>query len=170
MRTYILTEGYALRGWKLLPYAIQALRHESTEFFKKPEFELLSACDGHTPIEWDALTQEQREWYERWERGGFIRRSSGRERLRPEQEYRFFPARFKEYVQWSITGRCNYKCRQAQYDRGMCRHRRAGQRLLVHRWRMQRVQYRIFRFAGVQLPPLRQIFGSPDDIKRTAGV
>ena len=33
------------------------------------------------------------------------------ERLRPEQEYRFYPARFKEDVQWSVTGRCNYKCR-----------------------------------------------------------
>ena len=110
-RFYILTEGYALRGWKLLPYAIQALHFAQTEFFKKPDFELLRACDGHTPIHWSALTQEQRERYEYWERGGFIRQSNGRERLSPVQEYRFYPARFKEYVQWSITGRCNYKCR-----------------------------------------------------------
>jgi len=27
------------------------------------------------------------------------------------QEYRFYPARFKESVQWSITGRSNCKCR-----------------------------------------------------------
>jgi MoaA/NifB/PqqE/SkfB family radical SAM enzyme len=27
------------------------------------------------------------------------------------QEYRFFKARFKERVQWSITGKCNYCCK-----------------------------------------------------------
>ena len=110
-RYYILTDGFALRGWKLLPYAIQALHYQQTEFFLKPDFELISACDGHTPIQWDALTQEQKGRYDHWEKYGFIRRTKGNERLQPTQEYRFYPARFKEYVQWSITGRCNYKCR-----------------------------------------------------------
>ena len=109
--TYILSEAYALRGWKLLPYAIQSLYRQNTEFFKKSEFELLKACDGHTLIDWENLTDEQRELYEHWEKCGFIRQSNGMEKLFPYQEYRFYPARFKEYVQWSITGRCNYKCR-----------------------------------------------------------
>ena len=110
-RRYILTLGYALRGWKLLPYAIQYLYAPRTEFFREDDWALISACDGQTDICWNALTDAQREWYAHWEKGGFIRRAGDGERLLPHQEYRFYPARFKESVQWSITGRCNYKCR-----------------------------------------------------------
>ena len=110
-RRYILTLGYALRGWKLLPYAIQYLYAPMTEFFREDDWALISACDGQTDICWNALTDAQRERYAHWEKGGFIRRAGDGERLLPHQEYRFYPARFKESVQWSITGRCNYKCR-----------------------------------------------------------
>ena len=108
---YILTSGYALRGWKLLPYAVQYLYSPKTEFFREDDWALFSACDGQTDIDWKALTDAQRERYAMWEKGGFIRRAADGERLLPYQEYRFYPARFKESVQWSITGRCNYKCR-----------------------------------------------------------
>jgi len=49
IKYYILAEGFALRGWKLLPYALQSLHFAQTDFFKKPEFKLLLSCDGHTP-------------------------------------------------------------------------------------------------------------------------
>ena len=107
IRYFTLSENYGLRGWKFLPYALQALNFAKTEFFQKPDFKLLLNCDGHTAIDWDALTPEQQKKYEEWEKLGFIRPCDGRQHLLPEQEYRFYPARFKEYVQWSITGRCN---------------------------------------------------------------
>ena len=110
-RHYILTPAYALRGWNMLPYAIQYLYAPKTEFFLEDDWALISACDGRTEIDWDALTDAQRKRYDHWEKSGFIRRTGEGERLLPHQEYRFYPARFKESVQWSITGRCNYKCK-----------------------------------------------------------
>ena len=110
-RHYILAPAYALRGWKLLPYAVQALDRPKTEFFRKEEWELFRACDGRTDIRWDMLDDGQKERYRHWEKNGFIRRCRPDERLEARQEYRFYPARFKESVQWSITGRCNYRCR-----------------------------------------------------------
>ena len=111
IRHYLLNSVYALRGWKLLPYAVQTLYRPQTEFFQADDWALFSVCDGQTDIDWDALTEVQREKYIHWERSGFIRPAQPGERLLPVQEYRFYPARFKESVQWSITGRCNYKCR-----------------------------------------------------------
>ena len=73
MRRYILTPGYALRGWKLLPYAVQSLFYPKTEFFREDDWALFSACDGRTEIDWDALTDAQRERYGHWEKNGFIR-------------------------------------------------------------------------------------------------
>ena len=110
-RRYILMPGYAFRGWKYLPYAVQYLRGVKTEFFREEEWKLFSACDGRREIHWDDLSEKQREQYDRWEKYGFIRRCESGETLFPEQEYLFYPARFKEKVQWSITGCCNYRCR-----------------------------------------------------------
>ena len=110
-RRYLLNPAYALRGWKLLPYAVQHRHMPRTEFFREDDWALFSACDGQTDIDWDALSDEQQKRYEHWERNGFIRRATPGECLRPDQEYVFYPARFKQSVHWSITGRCNYKCR-----------------------------------------------------------
>ena len=110
IRYYILTPAYALRGWKLLPYAVQNLFFPQTEFFWEEDWALFSACDGRK-IRWDALTDAQKERYEHWEKNGFIRRTGAGAGLMPHQEYRFYPARFKQSVHWSITGRCNYSCR-----------------------------------------------------------
>ena len=66
-RRYILTLGYALRGWKLLPYAIQYLYAPRTEFFREDDWALISACDGQTDICWNALTDAQRERYAHWD-------------------------------------------------------------------------------------------------------
>ena len=111
IRHYILTPAWSFRGWKLLPYAVQSLFFPKTEFFTEEEWKLFSSCDGKTDIDWDALSDRAKIKYEHWEKGGFIRRAADGERLRPEQEYRFFPARFKQSVQWSITGRCNALCK-----------------------------------------------------------
>lgn len=111
IRHYILAPQWCLRGWKLLPYAAQRFDAPLTEFFLKDDWDLLLACDGHTTIDWRGLSDDQRSKYERWEGTGLIHRCPKGAQLTPEQEYRFYPARFKERVQWSITGKCNYRCR-----------------------------------------------------------
>lgn len=110
-RKYVLSPHCSLRGWKLLPYALQLLDRPHTEFFRKNEFALLMACDGRTGIRWDLLSEEEQKLMNRLEQNGYIRRCEQDSFLFPEQEYRFYPARFKESVQWSITGKCNFRCR-----------------------------------------------------------
>ncbi len=108
---YILNPAYTLRGWKLLPYAVQNRFTATTEFLMKPRFDLICACDGKADIHPDELTEEERRYYDHILNAGIIRRAKEGEHLKPEQEYHFYPARFKEHVQWSITGRCNFRCR-----------------------------------------------------------
>ena len=55
IRHYILSPNLALRGWKLLPYAVQRMDQTQTEFFREEDWALFSACDGQTEIDWDAL-------------------------------------------------------------------------------------------------------------------
>lgn len=37
--------------------------------------------------------------------------SDGTQTITPAQEYKCYPAMYKNSVQWSVTGRCNYYCR-----------------------------------------------------------
>ena len=111
IRRYLLHPAFALRGWKKLPYALQYLAIERTEFFLEEPFRLLEKCDGETDIDWEALTEAQRKQIDHWERFGFIRQVFHGEKLRDYQKYVFYPARFKESVQWSITGKCNFRCK-----------------------------------------------------------
>lgn len=106
-----MSPGYCLRGWKLLPYAVQHMYMARTVFLREEEWKLLTACDGQTEIDWETLTEQEKSFYENLEKEGIIRPAKEDSRLLSEQQYRFYPVRFKEKVQWSITGRCNYKCK-----------------------------------------------------------
>jgi len=108
---YLLSRPYVLRGWKKLPYALQNYLTGKTEFFRQDVFFLLQCCDGQTAIDREKLTEGETKRFDHWLKNGFIRECAPDERLSPYQEYRFYPARFKNEVQWSITGRCNYRCR-----------------------------------------------------------
>ncbi len=110
IRRYILAQCCSLRGWKLLPYAVQHLYQPKTLFFRENEWRLIKACDGKTDIDFESLSQEERGLYKKWLDSGLICPANG-EALRPEQQYRSYNARFKESVLWAITGKCNYKCR-----------------------------------------------------------
>ena len=108
---YILSPGFCLRGWKLLPYAVQHMYAPRTVFFREDEWKLLTACDGRTQIDRKKLSDREQALYEIWEKEGLIRPAGQGDRLLDAQKYRFYPARFKENVHWSVTGRCNYRCR-----------------------------------------------------------
>ena len=111
VRRYLLHPGYAFRGWKKLPYALQYLYRAQTEFFLEDKFNLLLKCDGETDIYWDELNEEEKNAYDRWEENGFIRQVYNGEKLLDYQKYVFYNARFKESIQWSITGKCNFRCK-----------------------------------------------------------
>jgi MoaA/NifB/PqqE/SkfB family radical SAM enzyme len=69
------------------------------------------ALDGRHDIDEDGLTDRQRRLLDHLVNIGIALPADGTQRLEPWQEYRSFPGIHKDNVQWSITGRCNYKCR-----------------------------------------------------------
>ncbi|MBR2561377.1 MAG: hypothetical protein IKE31_04415, partial [Eubacterium sp.] len=108
---YLISQPYTLRGWKKLSCALQHYITGKTEFFRREDYFLLRCCDGQTAIDRGELTEEEIKRYNHWLENGFIHECGPEDRLAPYQEYRFYPVRFKNEVQWSITGRCNYRCR-----------------------------------------------------------
>ena len=111
MSRYILNEGYALRGWKGLPFALRYPDPHKTEFFDKESYRVVYALDGTHDIDEAALSKRQRSLLRYLIEHDVAVPAEHGERLEPWQEYKTFPGMYKSSVQWSITGRCNYNCR-----------------------------------------------------------
>ena len=111
MARYILNPRYALRGWQGLPFALWDDAARRADFYPKEQFLLLARCDGMGDIDLDALPEEQCAWLSRMVDAGIIRSCETPAVLRPHQVYRTYPCRYKANAHWSITGRCNFRCR-----------------------------------------------------------
>lgn len=104
---YLLQKDYRLLGWKGEPFYLARRSTGMTRRLSPSEFAFLLRCDGETEIEegaWPpvpawALPQK------------IVAECAPGEHLLPEQAYRLYPNRKMEYVELSITGRCNLNCK-----------------------------------------------------------
>lgn len=108
---YLLNERYLLRGWEKLPYAVVDRATGRAHFISAQEMEALKLCSGRIETDLPLIPQEIRDLLPAIEKHGIIRSAAEGETIRPEQEYRSYPARYIRTAHWSVTGRCNYRCK-----------------------------------------------------------
>ena len=106
---YILSERYRLWGWYKLPAGLFDNARKTPAFLEREDYLVLLRCDG--AHDFDQPTPRERETLKALEDDGVIRPARFWELLRPEQEYRSYPARYRQEAHWSVTGACNLKCR-----------------------------------------------------------
>ena len=111
MAYYVLQDGFELCGWKGLPFALRYPNPHFADFFDRENYRLVYWLDGKHDIDIESLTEPQKKLLERLVRLGIAVPCDGTKTLAPSQVYKSYPAMYKNSVQWSITGRCNYKCR-----------------------------------------------------------
>ena len=119
---YILNRQYSLCGYKSLPFALYDAVTGKTFFYTREEYSLLLDCDGKTDISINELSEDDQKRFRSFVSGGLVGICDG-EDLRPEQEYHNFDVYYRDGIQFSITGRCNYRCKHcfmsaphAKYD------------------------------------------------------
>ena len=108
-KKYVLNEGYELCGWEGLPFGLR-LPSQKVSFFDKEEYRVVYACDGCHDVDEDIMTEKQKRVFDELKLRA-IRPADNGESITENQEYRKYQGAYKDHVQWSITGRCNYKCR-----------------------------------------------------------
>lgn len=108
---YRLNDKYCLRGWELLPYALVDSETHRARFVDKADFDALSLCDGTVDLALPLISQDIRDSAAKLEAQGYITPCAPGSGLAAGQRYRRYPNRFMESAHWSITGRCNCKCR-----------------------------------------------------------
>lgn len=113
---YKLNNNYILRGWQQIPGVIIKRPQNFFRILDKNEFDLLSFCDGMTDLNNYPFTPEDRELFFKFIDKGIIIECENPEPLFDDQIYQYYDNRFVESCFWSITGKCNFKCRHCYMD------------------------------------------------------
>ena len=107
---YILSEQYLLRGWQKLPYGVLDRITKEVRFLNREFFSFLLKCDGRTEIA-ETNDPAMKKFIEELLANSVIRPAKRTDFLASDQLYYQYPCRYKNNVQWSITGACNLRCR-----------------------------------------------------------
>ena len=108
---YRLKDNYLLRGWKRLPYAILDKKTRLASFLTGEQFSALQFCSGTTAEECALAFPQHKKMLEDLLKGGVVEKLDSPKPLNKEQEYFEYPSRYVQSAHWSITGKCNYKCK-----------------------------------------------------------
>ena len=119
---YLLNERYQLRGWQNIHTALVDTLSRQPRFLPKEQFLTLIRCDGAHEQHEEAFTEEEIAFFDSLKEEGIIRPAGFGEFLKPEQEYKVYPAPYKKQIHWSITGACNLRCRHCFMSAPHARH------------------------------------------------
>lgn len=108
---YLLKAQYSLRGWKRLPWALVDREKCSPVFLSRQDMQALQLCNGQIDLELPLIPQAVQERLPVLEKAGVIARCDTGCSLEPGQAYHCYPVRYIQAAHWSLTGRCNYRCK-----------------------------------------------------------
>ena len=106
-----IIEPYVLRGWERLPHAIMDQASGKTMFIDDVTFQALSFCNGRIDIDSPFLLPTHKQIIKELKKNGIVKECEYGVELSEEQKYRLIPCRYIARAHWSITGKCNLRCR-----------------------------------------------------------
>ena len=108
---YILDRSYKLRGWYRLPCGVVGGSAREPLFIDQNYYKFLLLCDGGHEFDLDAMGDHEKEFLKDMEEKGIIHPAGPLSFLAEDQLYKEYPCRYRDEIQWSLTGACNLKCR-----------------------------------------------------------
>ncbi|MBM6924671.1 radical SAM/SPASM domain-containing protein [Pseudoflavonifractor phocaeensis] len=113
---YRLNPGYRLRGWEKLTQALVFQQGNQIRPLTANELQTLLLCDGETDLTGFPVTPEMEATLHAYEAEGVVAACTQPVPLETEQYYQYYHNRFVRSIFWSVTGRCNYRCRHCFMD------------------------------------------------------
>lgn len=106
-----MNERFALRGWDGHPFAVQDLNTGLASFLSEDSFRALSLCNGVMDMDGFPIPDRFRKLVEAFAEQKLVEPCVRTHPLSPVQRYRTFPFHYIVGAHWSITGKCNMRCR-----------------------------------------------------------
>lgn len=108
---YKLNGNFILRGWDRLPYAVVNKKTKQVRFVSQTDMEVLKLCNGKIDFSLPLISEETRIYAKKLVETGLVSEAEEPSEVSTEQEYRKYPARYIHTAHWSVTGRCNDRCK-----------------------------------------------------------
>jgi len=109
---YVLNENLRLCGWDFLETGLVDVRTNQVMFMQPNMYKMLSYCNGQVDMDTVSLDDEQNKMLEELVSKEVIKESETKTKpLEKYQEYKRYNNRLIKSAHWSITGKCNYRCR-----------------------------------------------------------
>ena len=116
MKFYRLKPEYALRGWEGISWVLVKRPQNQTRFLTQAEFQALMLCDGETEFHEEQLDATVLDELRQCEVEGIVQYCEKAYPLEADQHYRYYHNRYVKRAFWSVTGKCNYRCRHCYMD------------------------------------------------------
>ena len=113
---YRLKACYVLRGWEGLAWVLIKRPQNEIYVLQREVFDVLMLCDGETELVENLPDAGMQKALGKCLEKGLIESCERPHPLDQDQYYKYYKNRFVKEVQWSITGRCNYRCRHCYMD------------------------------------------------------
>ena len=111
MKYVSLSRDYMLRGYKDYPYVLANRMNGWTEMLDRETFLLLEMCNGKIDFRAVYLTKEQKKKLDSLHKKEIVQFLNREDGIDSIQEYRRADNYFIRSIHWSVTGRCNLRCR-----------------------------------------------------------
>jgi len=92
-------------------FALVEPRAAFVHFVSKEQMNVLMRCNGEWDFDSILTPATDRTIVNQAIEKGFVEACAEGDGLASEQQYKRFPNRFMQRIRWSITGKCNYRCR-----------------------------------------------------------
>lgn len=108
---YRLIPEIFLRGWNDVPYAIYNKAQKIVIPISSLEFQALSLCNGTTNIDGISILNVHKNIIKNIDKINIIDKCDTPSPISRGQKYKKYDCNYIKSAHWSITGKCNYKCR-----------------------------------------------------------
>lgn len=105
-----LKDGYALRGWQDKPHALLG-PGGLVETLDNITFQALSFCTGSVNVQSPLVLPVHRQILGQALEKGIVEACAEGASLHKKQRYHMYPSRYMRMAHWSVTGKCNYRCK-----------------------------------------------------------
>lgn len=113
---YRLKPEYTLRGWLKNSWVLLKRPGNTIRQLSRDTFQALLLCDGETELTEEMMRGTLGRELKQCKENNFIEASAVPSPLDPDQYYQYFDNRYVNMVFWSVTGKCNYRCRHCFMD------------------------------------------------------
>ena len=113
---YRLKANYALRGWEEMAWVLVVRPLNQIRLLTQEMFQVLLLCDGETELPGGLLDDSMQKVLEQCVGEGIVEVSEQACPLEADQYYHYYHNRYTKRVFWSVTGRCNFRCRHCYMD------------------------------------------------------